>query len=321
MRTDGRWSRRAVLAAVGSAAASLAGCGGADGKWRAVDVPTDATLYDVATTATGAFAVGEGGIVIGRDDGWHARLENGFHDAGEDFRSAAVTSNGRVLWVAGDSGSLGLYDVVSERARDVSEPNGMTSSWTALAVSGLAGDERIRALNGSGELLRGRRDGAEFRWADAIEPGTGSGVTDIDLTSLSDGYLVDSTGDVYESRDEGRSWSRIGVDDVAVDFEAVTAIDNGHVSAVGSDGAIYSYNGVDWTRTELDEAPITAVARERYDALAVASSGAVYERDFDGWSEQTRLDVDEELLAVALGTARTPQLVVGESGTVFEREY
>lgn len=319
-----RRSRRAVLAAVGAAVGSLSlsGCVDPDSEWVAADVPTDATLYDVVATADGAYAIGEDGTVLARDDGeWTVRLENGIGSAGDGLRSAAVTSNGRAMWVAGDSGALGLYDVVADRVADFSAPKEKTTSWTAIAAAGLAGDERLTVINSSGELLRGRRDGADVAWGDVTEPGSGSSVTDIDLTPLAYGYVVDTDGGVFESRDGGVSWSRIGIENAAVDFGAVAATDSGHVTVAGGNGVLYRYNGVGWSRTTLGEQPIVALARDRDDALAVSSSGTIYEPGFDGWTELTRLEAGNELLAVALGTARTPQLVVGESGTVFERRY
>lgn len=323
MTTDRRrTSRRAVLAAVGTAAASLAGCLDGDSEWVAADVPTDAALYDVVQTAAGAYAVGEDGVVLAREGGdWTVRLERGLADAGDGLRTAAVTSNGRALWVAGDSGAIGLYDVVADRAVDFSAPKEKTTSWTAIAAAGLAGEERITAINSSGELLRGRRDGAEMTWGDVSKPGSGSSIADIALTSLSYGYIVDTDGGVFGSRDGGATWARIGIDGAGVDFAAVSAIDTGHVTVAGGNGAVYGYNGVDWSRATVGEQPIAALARDRDTALAVSSSGAIYERSFDGWTPLVRLRPGNDLHAVALGTARSPRLVVGESGTVFERRY
>ena len=315
-------SRRAVLATVGAAAGSLAGCVETDSEWVAVDVPTDAALSAVVPTAGGAYAVGEDGVVIAREGGdWTVKLERGLSAAGDGLRSAAVTSNGRALWMAGDSGALGLYDVVADRAVDFSAPLEKTSSWTAIAAAGLAGDERLTVINSSGELLRGRRDGADVSWGAVSKPGSGSSVTDIALTSLSYGYIVDTDGGVFESRDGGVTWTRIGIDGAGVDFEAVAAIDAGHVSVAGGNGVVYSYNGVNWSQTTLGEQPIAALARDRDTALAVSSSGTIYERSFDGWNPLARPRPGNELRSVALGTARSPQLVVGESGTVFERRY
>ncbi|WP_254763298.1 WD40/YVTN/BNR-like repeat-containing protein [Natrinema marinum] len=317
-------SRRRFLSTIGAAAGSLAlaGCGGPDSQWIAADVPTDAALYDVVPTAEGTYAVGEDGVVLAREGGdWTVALEHGLSGAGDGLRTAAVTSNGRALWTAGDSGALGLYDVVADRAVDFSAPLEKTTSWTAIAAAGLAGDERITAINSSGELLRGRRDGADVSWGDVSEPGSGSSVTDIALTSLAYGYIVDTDGGVFESRDGGVTWTRIGIDGAGVDFAAVAAIDSGHVTVAGGNGAVYGYNGVDWSRTTLGEQPIAALARDRDTALAVSASGVIYERSFDGWEPLVRLRPGNDLHAVALGTARSPQLVVGESGTVFERRY
>ncbi|EMA36830.1 hypothetical protein [Halobiforma nitratireducens] len=315
-------NRRSVLGAIAAGIGSLAGCVDADGKWVAADVPTDAALYDVATAADGAYAVGEDGILLERTDGdWSIRLEGGPDGAGDAFRAATATNNGRTLWVAGDGGTLALYDVVADRIVDFSAPRGATSSWTAVAAAGLSGEERLSVVNSSGELFRGRRDGPAVEWADPIKPGSGSSVTDVALTALTYGYAVDTDGGVFESRDGDVSWTQIGIDGAGVDFETVAAIDDGHVSVAGGDGTVFAYDGVAWSRTSLGEQPIVALARERYDALAVSAAGVVYERNFDGWTENERLEVGVEPHSVALGTARTPQVIVGESGTAFERRY
>jgi len=153
------------------------------------------------------------------------------------------------------------------------------------------------------------------------KPGSGSSITDIALTSLAYSYIVDTDGGVFESRDGDVTWTRIGIDGAGVDFAAVSAIDTGHVTVAGGNGVVYGYNGVDWSRATVGEQPIAALARDRDTALAVSASGVIYQRRFDGWEPLVRLRPGNDLHAVALGTARSPQLVVGESGTVFERLY
>lgn len=317
-----RLSRRRLLASIGLAAVPFAGCGGSRGAWVPADAPTDAGLYDVVSSREGAYAVGEAGVVLHRDeDEWSIAVENGPAGAGNGLRSADVTNNGRAVWFCGDSGAVGLYDTVAEHLADFSAPREKTSSWEAVAVSGLAGNERISLLNGSGELLRGVRDGSTVDWIDVAKPGTGSSVTAIDVTPLEYAYVCDTDGGVYESSDAGETWTRIGIDGAGVDFADVAAIDSGHVTVSGGNGVVYTYNGLDWSRKTVGEEPIAALARSQYDALAVSAPGAVYEHTFDGWVELDRIETGNDLRSVALGTARTPQLVVGESGTILERRY
>ncbi|WP_247730207.1 WD40/YVTN/BNR-like repeat-containing protein [Halovivax limisalsi] len=317
-------SRRRLLAAVGTAGAStaIAGCHDDEPRWVAADVPTDAALYDVVTAADGAYAVGEDGTVIARDDGdWTVRLESGIGGAGDGLRSAAVTSTGRSIWVAGDGGALGYYDAVADHAVDLSAPNEKTSSWSAVAAAGVDGAERLLVVNTSGELLAGRRDGATVAWADVVEPGSGSTLADIDLSAPAGAYAIDTDGGVFASTDGGRTWDRIGIADAEVDFAAVAAVDDGHVSVAGGNGTVFSYDGEEWTRSRLGEQPVGALVRDRYDALAVAVDGTVYERRYGEWTDPDRLPSGNELHAVTLGTARSPPVVVGESGTAFERRY
>lgn len=317
-----RLSRRETLAALGAAAVPLAGCSGVESEWAAVDGPTDATLNDVATTREGAYAVGEGGVVVGRDEtGWSTAVADGPAGDQNGLRSAGVTSNGRVVWFAGDSGAVGLYDTVAEHVADFSAPGEKTSSWEAVAVAGLAGSERIFLVNGSGELLRGTRHGADVEWDEVTKPGSGSSVTALDVTPLEYAYLCDTDGAVYESSDAGGTWERIGIEGAGVDFDDVAAVDSGHVDVAGGDGVVYRYDGAGWSRTTVGEDPIRALARDRYGALAVNAVGGIYERTFDGWTELAAAHAGNELLSIALGTPRTPQIAVGESGTVLERRY
>ena len=321
-------SRRDVLTAIGGTAlsAALAGCGGVGGdrgsEWVRVDAPTEATLRDVVTAADGTYAVGEDGILLRRgDDGWSVVFDGGPAGAENGLRSAAVTSNGRAVWFAGDSGALGLYDVVAERVADFSAPEGRTSSWEAIGVGGLAGSERAVLVNSPGAFVRGRRDGADIEWTDLPAPGSGASVAAMDVTPLSYVYVCDTTGGVYESPDAGASWERIGIEGASVVFEDIVAIDAGHVDVAGGNGALFRYDGVGWERTTVGEQPIRALARDRHDALAVAAEERIYERTFDGWIDFDVAPVGDELLAIALGTPRTPQIAVGESGAILERRY
>ncbi|WP_276253957.1 WD40/YVTN/BNR-like repeat-containing protein [Halomontanus rarus] len=321
---DSPVSRRRFLATLGLASVPFAGCSGtgSESEWVLVDTPTDATLTDVVTASTGTFAVGEGGVVLRRGrEMWSIALADGPTGAQNGLESADVTSNGRVVWFAGDSGALGAYDTVDETVLDVSAPEGWTSSWEALAVTGLAGGERLFLINSSGAFLRGRRDGSDVEWREPTEPGTGTSVAAMAVTPLEYGYVCDTSGDVYESADAGETWTRIGIEGASVNFHDVSAVDSGHVDVAGGDGVVYRYDGGEWSRTVIGEDPIRAIARDRYDALVVDSLGRISERTFDGWVELDRVDTGNEPLGIALGTPRTPQVVVGESGTVLERRY
>lgn len=315
-------SRRRFLAGT-LATLGVAGClSDPDEEWVSVDAPTDATLHDVVATREGAYAVGEDGIVLDRDDdGWSVRLASGPAGAQNELRSVDVTANGRMVWFAGDSGALGAYDVVTDHAVDFTAPDGLTSSWEALGVGGLSGSERLFLVNSSGFVLRGRRDGSTLEWAETTEPTTGSSVAALDVTPHEYAYLCDTDGGVYESGDGGETWRRIGVDGASINFYDVAGVDSGHVSVVGGNGIIYRYDGGAWSKTVVGQQPLTAIVRDRYDGLVVSMAGGVYERSFDGWNELEGIDVGNDLRALTLGTSRTPRIIVGESGTILERRF
>lgn len=318
--TNGPVSRRRVIATLGLSIVPIAGCVSTASEWVSADAPTDATLTDVVTTSGGAFAVGADGVILRRGETkWSIYLEDVPSGEQHTLRSADVTSNGRVVWFCGDSGALGAYDTVAEHTLDLSVPDDRTSSWEAIAISGIAGSERIFLVSSSGELHLGRRDGPALEWIEATEVGTGSSVTGLDVTSLEYGYFCDTSGSVYESVDAGESWDRIGIENSGVDFYDILAVHSGHILVAGDDGIIYRYDGSNWSRTTVGEDPITAVAGGQYDNLAVSTGGVIYERSFDGWVELNAADSGDDLLAITLGTARTPQIVVGESGRILER--
>ena len=75
------------------------------------------------------------------------------------LRTLDVTDDGKRLWFAGSSGTIGCYDVETNRKYDYSYPNEMTSTWESIAVSGNTGSEKLLIANGSGEVLPASVDG------------------------------------------------------------------------------------------------------------------------------------------------------------------
>lgn len=95
----------------------------ADRSWSAVDSGVSVTLFALAETTAGPYAVGETGRIVARtDSGWRLVDKHGPSGAGNNLYGAAVTDDGDHLWTAGGSGELGLYDVNAGTATNCTSP-------------------------------------------------------------------------------------------------------------------------------------------------------------------------------------------------------
>lgn len=314
-------TRRQFLRVAGVGTLALGGCtndDGSDGEWIAVESPTEMTLYDVVMTQRGPYAVGEGGRVVARrSDGWRVVVDAGPSGAQNAVRDAAVTDNGRHLWVAGDSGVVGVYDVDARSMTDYSAPGGKTSTWEATAVVGLADSELVYLANGSGEVVRATHVDGQVEWSDPVKPGGGSSVTSVEFTGRGFGFVTDTASNVFQTVDGGRTWRRIGIRRGSVDFHDIAPLRSNEIDVVGDSGLIFGYNGFTWTRSRAGENALLTIERERHRGLVSGESGGVFRLTPDGWVRE-RTSNEESLHGVCLGTTEHPAIAVGESGTVVE---
>ncbi|WP_435175257.1 hypothetical protein [Halorussus sp. AFM4] len=316
-------TRRGALGLLAGGAAGLAGCSASDdpsdGEWSAVETPTAGALHGVARTRTGPCAVGEGGRVLGRAGGeWRVELDSGPTGAQNGLNGVDATANGRRAWFCGDSGVVGRYDVGTGRVTDFSAPEGRTSTWEDVAVAGLAGQEWLFLANGSGELLRGRHDGAGVSWDGVVEPGGGASALGVSFVDRGTGYVCDTSGGVYQTVDAGREWRRTGIDAAGVNLHDVAPRGPDDVAVAAGDGVIFRYNGFAWTPVSVGEADVRGIDRDRHAGLAVDAAGGVYEFTRNGW-RPADAPGDAPLCDVALGTVDVPSVAVGDGGTVLER--
>ncbi|KTG10416.1 hypothetical protein AUR64_12695 [Haloprofundus marisrubri] len=289
--------------------------------WTEVESPTAKTLYSVVQTQNGPHAVGAGGDVLARSsDGWELVLDAGPTTQSNPLRGAAVTDDGQNVWFAGGSGVIGQYDVVESQLTDYSAPNEKTSTWEDIAVTGDAGSETVHLVNGSGEVLRGTKtDAGGMDWGTAFKPGGGSSMKAIDFLDTQTGYISDTNGKVYETTDGGESYSGIGVDGGSVGLYDVTATATDDVFATGGDGSLFRYNGAVWTKLDVSENSLNGVSLSGERGLAVGGSGAIYARGDEGWESQ-ETPTSATLNDVVLGDGTTPDVAVGSSGTILERD-
>ncbi|MEM4782248.1 MAG: hypothetical protein QXG03_11910 [Halalkalicoccus sp.] len=283
-----------------------------DPGWTVADAPTDAALFDAVSTPNAAYAAGAGGVLLARtDDEWELALESGPSAASETLRGVDAADDGWAVWIAGDGGALGRYDPDAGRHTDHSAPREITDNWTALAVAGEAGEERVALANGSGQVLLGSYDGETVAWDEPVKPGSGSSMSAIAFVGDALGYCCDTNAGVYRIR-EGE-FERIGIDG-ASGFDALAATKE-EVAAASDDGTVQRFDGAVWTPVRVAEDGIEGLATDGGEWLAVGAGGAIYENSDGDW-EQADSPTEAALFAVAAGDVA---VAVGENGTVVER--
>lgn len=280
-------------------------------EWVEVDSPTDETLSDVATTDTGAFAVGSDGGLLAREESWEAVLDHGPSAESNALRGVDATDDGEAVWFTGDSGALGRYDAEASRHTDHSAPAGITDNWVDVAVAGPAGEAAVYLVNGSGQVLAGEFDGSEVEWGEPVKPGSGSSMSAIEFVEEA-GYCCDTNSGVYETTD-GESFERIGIEGGG-SFTAIAAVGPESVAVTDTDGTVQRYDGSVWTPLHAAEVALDALSTDGEDWLAVGDGGTIRELAGGGW-EPREAPVEADLHGVAVGE---PSVTVGAAGTILE---
>ncbi|MUV59622.1 hypothetical protein [Halobacterium sp. CBA1126] len=229
------------------AVAPLAVSHGADqqhshGGWDGVETPTARTLHDVVHIEEGAVAVGAGGVVLDRTaDDWTLVTDSGPSGNGNNLRGVAATAGGERVWVAGASGAVGEYDPASGSVTDRTAPDGVTTTFTDIAVAGPAGDATVYLVDASGHVIVSEQNGQAGTWTRAT-PGSGAAIAGI-AASASATFLVDENDAVFKTTD-GETWDELetpAFDETLTDIAmrsaetVVLAGDSGAI-VVGSDG-------------------------------------------------------------------------------------
>lgn len=283
-------------------------------EWEAVDAPTDGSLLDVAAAREDAYAAGADGGVLVRDDGWSVRVERGPSGDSNALRGIDAASDGGAVWVVGDSGAVGRFDVDADRMDDHSAPRDKTTTWEAVAVAGPAGEERVALGNGSGVVLAGTYDGGEVDWDAEVKPASGSSLSGLAFVSDAIGYVCDTNATVCETTDGGATYERIGIDRAPGALVDVAAVAAEEAIVAGADGDVFEYDGVGWRTRRVADSPLRGIDL-RDDESVVCGDGAIYERR-EEW-ERAETPTDEPLFGVAL--LEEGAVAVGEGGTILER--
>lgn len=292
-----------------------AGSEASEPSWEGVDAPTDGSLLDVAAAPDGAYAVGTDGELLVRDDGWTVRVERGPSGESNALRGIDAASDGGAAWVAGDSGVVGRYDVAADRLDDHSAPRDKTTTWEAVAVTGLAGEERVALANGSGVVLAGTYDDGEVDWDAEVKPASGSSASGLAFVSDAIGYFCDTNATVCETTDGGATYERIGIDRAPGALADVAAVAPEEVVVAGAAGDVFEYDGVGWRTRRVADRPLCGIDLRYDEGVVCGDDGTIYERR-EGW-ERAETPTDEDLSGVAL--LEEWAIAVGEDGMILER--
>lgn len=293
-------------------------------NWRVRDTRVGCDLYGVVRTVDGPVAVGDGGTVAAdRGTGWEAVVENGPAVRRSQHRAIDATDDGRRVWVVGDEGAIACHDVREGRTYDYGYPTELTDSWTAVAVSGPRGREKVLAADDDGRVLPFAVDGTDPDWGHLDHVGAAeTPVAAMASTPEGVGFAVDIAGTAYKTTPDS-GWTDIGVVATDVAFGDLYAGPNQQVYVAASDGQIYRYGDAyhSWTPIEVGEAGVRALdvvpegdGRRRMAALG--SDGSVYERVAAERWENVPAPTDARLDDLSLGPT---DVLVGENGVVVER--
>ena len=298
------------------------------GDWTVVETPTQRTLHDVADTTTGAFVVGSNGLVLERgDDGWSVVTDAGPTGNGNNLSAAATTTDGRRLWMAGASGVVGEYDPEADALTSRSAPDGVTNTFTDVAVTGAAGDATVYLADSSGQIHRSEENGREGTWTHTT-PGSGAEIAAISMVGAA-GVVVDQNGSLFETTD-GETWTSVDAPAFDETLHDVELRASGTVVLAGAAGTVAIGAGGEWEQeSAANDALYDVEVGDCGCVHAVGASGTVLHRRghgtpplrtlaraFDWWTRAS--PTGESLNAIALAD---PHVAVGASGTVLEREH
>ena len=310
-------NRRTVLKTLGGTAAgglALAGVGttAASDGWVSVETPIDRDVNDVVYASTGAFAVADGGIILERtDEGWQTVLQGGVGGNGNGLVGAAVTDDGDRLWVVGNSGAIGEYDVQSGSLTDHSAPNDVTNNFNGVSVRGGAGEANVYIAGDSGKIYYSFDNAETF---DQTTPGSGSEINAIDFYGPRSGNAVDGNQVVFDT-DDGSTYDRIGLADANVNLYGVDGDGADDVWVSGGGGMVFHYDGAGWTPADTGDADLRDIEVENGSGYTVGGGGKVYALSDGAWTEE-QTPTGANLSAVALGPT---DISVGASGVILEK--
>lgn len=314
-----RTTRRMTLRSAGVVAAVVAGVSvpvvAPSNEWNTAETPTENTLYDVVYAATGAYAVGGGGIVLERtEDGWEKIVEGGPGGDGNDLLGADVTDDGERLWFVGTSGAIGEYDVRTGDVNDHSNPNDVSNNFNDVAVTCIEGKGNVYVAGDSGNIYYSFENGTSGSW-NSTTPGSGSAINALDFYDLRHGHAADGNTTVFVTED-GETWDNLGIENADNDFFGVDSDGADDVTVSAGGGTVWNWDGSQWDRENTGEATLRDVDVSGTPGLTVGDGGTVFRRDETGWKREET--PTEENLEGVTAFLNDPEIAVGGGGTAIE---
>ncbi|PSQ53323.1 hypothetical protein BRD20_03875 [Halobacteriales archaeon SW_8_65_20] len=312
-------TRRRFVQLTGATVAATAGLGTAAAgdetatNWTTVETPTGRTLYDVAATDAGVYAVGAGGVVLERGEaGYETVLDSGPTGNGNSLYGSATTDDGERLWFVGSSGAIGEYDPARGTFTDYSAPNDVTNNFNDVAVTGAAGDANVYVAGDSGKIYYSFDDGETF---EDVTPASGSNVNAVDFHDDRAGHIVDGNETVLYTED-GATWNTLGIADANVNFYGVDSDGFDDVTVSGGGGVVWNWDGSEWRAEDTGDAGLRDIEVTDSSGLTVGGGGKMYRRGPEGWIQEPT-PTGSNLKAVLRGDI---EVAVGAGGTVIENQ-
>ena len=239
-------------------------------------------------------------------------------------RAMDTTSDGERLWMVGADGQLACYDVIERELFEYAYPEEMPSVWDGIAISGDAGGEKGIAADGRGGILPFSVDEHDVDWGKVASPNENERIDALAASPDGIAYAIDS-GDVAYKTTIKDGWSEAGVVSPDTAFLDLDTWENERVYVSADDGCCYRYenDSDEWVPLCVTEGiPIRSIdlhdqGDDDAQMCALGDDGALYERTGSERWERTPLPTDARLFDLSPGS---PDLIVGENGTVLERE-
>ena len=301
------------------------GTNGQRPAWGAVRTEFGVDLLDAIQTAEGPYAVGTGGtLVADRGYGWEVVFADGPATREGQLRAVDATDDGQRLWMVGADGVLSCYDVAERKKFDYSYPQGERRRWTALAVSGEHGSEKLLVADAAGGVLPFTVDGFDAEWGDISRPvSEGAGVAALASTPDGVGFLVDTAGRSFRTNEQA-GWQPAGIVESDVTFTDCYAGPDQRVYVTATNGCVYRYDDSrrNWAPigvtggTPLRALDVYMGEDEPNSMVVLGDDGTLYHRIGTERWEAVPVPTDSDLRGVSLGR---PDVAVGGSGAVVER--
>jgi len=309
-------TRRSLMRSVGAGLAVTVASGAVTAQsgddWTAATSPVDGQLNDVVETSTGAYAVGDAGVVLERtSEGWQTVIQDGPSSNGNNLLGAGVTDDGERLWYVGSSGAIGEYNVqTGSQVADRSAPNDVTNNFNDVAVVGPAGDANVYIAGDSGGIYYSFDNGTTWN---EVTPGSGAAIKAINFHGSQSGHAIDTNQTVFETTDGG-TYEPIGIENADVGFFGLDSDATDDVWVVGGEGTVYRWDGAEWSSESIAVVALRDV-EVGTSGVAVGDNGGVFDRSDGTWSQMTTPN-SQNLSAVVHDS---PSVAVGAGGTILER--